>query len=583
MKEFNLSKYTTQAEKILTETKQVFQKMDIPMDELPNTMKPNEEAIKLVFVGQYSAGKSSIIKMLSGIDTGIGAAITTQKSSVYNWNNLQIIDTPGIQTGLRPDHDEITYDEIGKAALLIFVITNEGFDQQMGEHFRKLAIEQKRGSNMILVINKMDRTVEGNTFEQQKVIRDDICKVVTPYTPEDLYISFLSTQTYDEYLEETDPELKAELLEESGYNAFIDNLNAFVAKKQVSARLQRPLYTLETVLRKAMGISTDDKAIDGAEELINRKLRILDNAKADCMRDIKEIISYTREDIISEGKKGSLCIKIEKGVTEETIEAGLNAATQNVSKIVEDSQKQINERFNSMIEEIERNIKSEISSSFAHDIAIQLEKIKMPTVLPNGEVSNSSDTAVKVSKHLGNAILNFGLEGSKLAGTVESGNILSGISFAQSGLAGLSGSMLHDIVKGVGSFVGFKFAPWGALKWAKALGTIGVVLSIVSVLMKVVDLVTSADKQRENEEKVRDARNDVREKFNDWANQAYEELTKAVETQMNNLMDAEITETKKVLQTFQDRRDLLKLRKEKLDDIFAKEQKLMQEIEQDIA
>ena len=80
------------------------------------------------------------------------------------------------------------------------------------------------------------------------------------------------------------------------------------------------------------------------------------------------------------------------------------------------------------------------------------------------------------------------MKGSKLAGTVESGNILSGISFAQSGLAGLSGSMLHEIVKGVGSFVGFKFAPWGALKWAKALGTIGVVLSIISVLIKIVDL-----------------------------------------------------------------------------------------------
>ena len=506
MKKFNLSKYTVQADEILIETKQIFQKLDIPMDGLPETMQPDDGAIKLVFVGQYSAGKSSIIKMLSGIDTGIGAAITTQQSSVYDWNDLQIIDTPGIQTGLRPDHDKITYDEIGKAALLIFVITNEGFDQQMGEHFRKLAIEQKRGSNMILVINKMDRTAGGNTSEQQKVIRDDICKVLTPYTPEDLYVSFLSTQTYDEYLEESDPEIKAELLEESGHDAFIDNLNAFVAKKQVSSRLQRPLYTLETVLRKAMGISTDDKAIDGAEELINRKLRILDNAKADCMRDIRDIIKYTRDNIISEGKRGSLCIKIEKGVTEETIEAGLNAATQNVSKIVEDSQKQINERFTSMIKEIERNIKLEISSSFAHDIAIQLEKIKMPTILPNGEVSNSSDTAVKVSKHLGNAILNFGLEGSKLAGTVESGNILSGISFAQSGLAGLSGSMLHDIVKGVGSFVGFKFAPWGALKWAKALGTIGVVLSIVSVLIKVVDLVTSADKQRENEEKVRDAR-----------------------------------------------------------------------------
>ena len=63
MKEFNLSKYTVQAEEILIETKKIFQKMDIPIDGLPETMKPDEGAIKLVFVGQYSAGKSSIIKI----------------------------------------------------------------------------------------------------------------------------------------------------------------------------------------------------------------------------------------------------------------------------------------------------------------------------------------------------------------------------------------------------------------------------------------------------------------------------------------------------------------------------------------
>lgn len=57
--------------------------------------------------------------MISGIETEIGAGITTQESHVYKWNDLEIIDTPGIQTGLRADHDEITYDQISKAALLV--------------------------------------------------------------------------------------------------------------------------------------------------------------------------------------------------------------------------------------------------------------------------------------------------------------------------------------------------------------------------------------------------------------------------------------------------------------------------------
>ena len=66
----------------------------------------NNEKIHLVFVGQYSAGKSSIISMLTGRrDIKIGEGITTQKVTKYDWNGIEVIDTPGIHTELRPDHD----------------------------------------------------------------------------------------------------------------------------------------------------------------------------------------------------------------------------------------------------------------------------------------------------------------------------------------------------------------------------------------------------------------------------------------------------------------------------------------------
>lgn len=597
MKEFELNNYAVRAEKILEETKQIFQDLNISIDELPETMKPDDGAIKLVFVGQYSAGKSSIIKMLSSIDTGIGAGITTQKSKIYDWNDLQIIDTPGIHTGLRPDHDEITYNEIGQAALLIFVITNEGFDRQIGNHFRKLAIEQKRGNNMILVVNKMDRTAEGNTPEQQQVIRDDICKSIAPYTPEKLYLSFLSTQSYDEYLEENDPEIKAELLEESGHDKFIDNLNAFVSKKQVSARLQQPLYKLETVLQKTMGISIDEDTIDGAEEILKRILRILDNEQKDCMKSIKNIMRNNQRNISIEGRNASEYIRL--GAEEAEIKAALESSSQKVSDIVQDMNQQVNDCFSDMLQNIETGVADIMSSDFAQSVAYRLKQLQLPStettikningdiiVAPNKTLEKMKDTqsngvitedkAIEIAKNLGDLILKK--SDSSLFDIIKKNNV--SLSDINPSLLSLSGSNMHKIIKTVGSFAGIKFAPWEALKLTKGLTSI---LSIGGLAYQAYDKIKSFEKEQEMKRKILQAREDLKNQFNDWANQVNNELLQSVNEQMANLIEPKITETKQALQSFQDRRNLLKLRKEKLDDIFAKEQKLMQDIEQNIA
>ncbi len=89
---------------------------------------------------------------------------------------------------------------------------------------------------MILVVNKMDRTNLGNTDEQQKVIANDLTKVIESYTPNDLYLSFLSTEDYFSALDESDEEIKTELIERSGYNIFVDNLNKFVTEHAILAK-----------------------------------------------------------------------------------------------------------------------------------------------------------------------------------------------------------------------------------------------------------------------------------------------------------------------------------------------------------
>ena len=92
--------------------------------------------------------------------------------------------------------------------MLVFVITNELFDSHLAEHFRKLAIDKDKGKEMILVVNKMERTANGNTQYQQNIIKEDLEKVLSPFTTEELNLCFLDAESYFQSLEERDLDSK---------------------------------------------------------------------------------------------------------------------------------------------------------------------------------------------------------------------------------------------------------------------------------------------------------------------------------------------------------------------------------------
>ena len=259
--------------------------------------REESDRIRIVFAGQYSAGKSSIIKMLTGDDTiATGAKITTEETHAYEWNGLEIVDTPGVHTSLRPDHDEISYKAIAAADILVFVVTNELFDSYIADHFRHLAIDKDKAGEMILVVNKMDRAAKGNTAEQQDIIREALRPVLAPYTPEQLHLSFLDAQSYLDSLEERedDPELADELLQRSGYEGFIETLNQFVEEKALSSKLTTDLYVLDNVLDKAIAELTPgsvDADIDALEENLKQQRHFLVDARTRLQREVNDIFT----------------------------------------------------------------------------------------------------------------------------------------------------------------------------------------------------------------------------------------------------------------------------------------------------
>lgn len=373
MEEFQLSKFTKEGAELLRGVTEEFKRLGIDSSRLPKTFPDDSGKIKLVFVGQYSAGKSSIIKMLTGEDVAIGAAITTQSSTPYEWNGLEIIDTPGIHTELRPDHDEITYEQINHAALLIFVITNEGFSQRMGNHFRELAIKQKRAANMVLVVNKMDRTALGNVPEQQKVIYEDLKRVTTPHDPKDLFLSFLDTTSYFDAQDEDDPELKAELLELSGHDTFVENLNRFVKQKGVLQKINLPLNTIAAEIRNASGGSSAEEKADLEAYLLTVRERknIFVDGKNNCDSEVKSIVAQFKGAVKNYGR--TVAEKVLKQTKKDAAKKIIEDAKGHIQEIAAKYAAQIDNCTKNFISKVKADIKTYESSSFVKKVNANLE------------------------------------------------------------------------------------------------------------------------------------------------------------------------------------------------------------------
>ena len=84
------------------------EEFDRVQQSLVEDIKEHQEraALTVAFVGQYNAGKSTTISALTGRrDVRIDSDVATNETSVYQWNGIKVIDTPGLFAD-RSDHLE---------------------------------------------------------------------------------------------------------------------------------------------------------------------------------------------------------------------------------------------------------------------------------------------------------------------------------------------------------------------------------------------------------------------------------------------------------------------------------------------
>ena len=521
------------------------------VDEFKNKLFDLQQKIKLeiAFVGQYSAGKSTIISAILGNkDIKIGQDITTDIPQAYPRGNLLLVDTPGIYAG-RPEHDKVSIEYMNKADLLVYVITSQGFTSETAENFKTLAFVENRIDKIMLVINKSS---QGDKETSQKNWISDALKVTEPKTADDLFLCVIDAKDYLEALEIEDQEDSSELIEYSGFNYFLENLNDFISQKGILGRLITPLNLIQDYLNRIINqLTAENEDTKKLLELFNRKhFRLIESKK-----NITNVVNGHIDTIASEIKKegNKIANLIEKDGDKEILKSENKNSIDNIKTLTDDINKKI-----------EHSIESEFSQLKVElDILMQSELAQILLNQESIKVTFNTDIEIK------------GIDKTKAKSGID---ILSNFSrFAEGfatnknaaklGLEGLkkaSGSEAHKVIYSVGKFFGHNFKPYEAVKYADKVAKVGSIVGKVAVVLPF--LVAGYEEYAENKyaEKIKEERQKVRQSYDEIANSIKTSIQKQFHKLVAESYDMELRNTMKIIQEI---RNSDKLKENKVVDI----------------
>jgi len=456
--------------------------------------------LSVAFVGQYSAGKSTIISALTGRrDIHIDADIATDKTSSYNWNGIKLIDTPGLFTD-RKDHDDITYEAIAKADLLVFCLTYMLFDSVTAENFKKLAYEKGYRWKMMLLVNKMsDEAGE----EEQKIVnyRKSLAEAVKPYSLDEFPICFIDAKDYSEGINEDEDFL----LEASRFQTFIDVLNNFVKHRASLTRFDTPVRIALSFIDEAQLNFTRNSTQDSAFlEVLTSLSRTVRKERERLRTTVQSIALRMSSAVANEGN-----ILATKVGTDEDFDKLNKQAELNVQNHYEKAESEMQESVNTAVKDIRQEVAKVLQGNLVNTFVAYLDRSQ------NISAQNiDSDLNKERIKGQVNMLKSIGdTAGVSLKKLATRGGVktASGQGFLRS--IDVAGSSMHQGVVAVGKFVGFKFKPWQAVNIAKNIGNaakfLGPALAIVSVGVDV----HASLQERQREKEMADIRQEITSQF----------------------------------------------------------------------
>ena len=519
--------------------------------------------LTIAFIGQYSAGKSSIIAALTDdFNINIGQDVTTDKISKYMWNNLILLDTPGIGTE-NIEHNEIAYKHMDLADLLIYVVTTQGFDALIASDFQRIAFDRNKFHKMMLVVNKTSLESQENKANWGK----DIEKVISPLTLEDFKVTFIDVKDYLDSLKEECEQDKIELQTISNYSDFIGKINEFVNEKGLIGRLISELNVTESYLLKVLNeISTDDNG-KKVMELLQRKEFLVEESKKNITKNIEREVKSLHTKVIELSNEliSQLTIKADKDILEEEFQK----ITDQIDKKCEECGCKIEQIVDEELDDLIRKISELENSPLYREIIFEFNvDVNVDSCLKEKPDCNKLRKIPEVLADVGK-FLGVAGDGFK--------NWCFNTAKVEKGLKAVAGSDAHKFILRAGHGLGKKFKPYGAIKIADKIGKAGKVLAKIGKCVGVAaclasPFIASYEQHQEDksEKNIRSARIETRKNFRILADEIKETFYKNKNVLIDKVYEKELTNIKERMDSLRNKEDiqsctvqkLMKLREE---------------------
>lgn len=450
----NYAKYQQRLEQLILKTKNLLlqtansdlaQKMDAELQEVSE-----RKDLRLAFVGQYSSGKSTIISALTGNkDILIDANIATDKTTEYRWNNIILMDTPGILAGKVEEHDEITKAALKECDLIFYVLTSQLFDDVIFNNFIDLAYNQHLADKMFIVVNKMNmeygdysQLVQNYTTSLQNTFKE------RGYDFSAFHVAFIDANDYLEGFKNGDDKF----IQVSNFEKFINDLNSFVSSKGlIKKQFDTPVRILQSYA-KDIAISEVDQNLAEFYRQFEQRLSI---SERELKRDVSDVLYSFETDAMTKvsalsgeiGSLGEAEWKAQQEGLNKALQQSINTTSTKIEKVVE-------QNYTDLLKEVENFGQRDTLAKYISSIDAKLNS-------PNISIEERNN-------------LNYqkrALDWLK-SGAAKVGDMAPGVNGVFGGISNASGSQLHNIVLNVGHFFGKSFRPWEAVRWASNIAKV---------------------------------------------------------------------------------------------------------------
>lgn len=455
MTEFNYAKHQEVLLSLIEKTKNLLAETDnqdlVSKLDAELEQATDRKELSLAFVGQYSSGKSTIISAMTGDkQIKIDANVATDVVSKYEWNNILLMDTPGILAGKKESHDEATKEALKESDLIFYVLTSQLFDDIIFNNFIDLAYNQRLADKMFIVINKMgmesgeyDELVENYTVSLQKIFAE------RGYSLDQFPVAFIDAYDYIEGVDEKDEEF----IKLSHFGRFLDMLNAFVDQKGlIKKQFDTPVRILQSYL-KNIQVAAVDKTISDFYNQFEQKLT---SSEKELKRDVEQVLSWFDSSCMSEVINLSSEIgDIDEAVWTQKQNDLSNKLSNMISEASDRIDTSINQNYDRLLKEMSEFSGKEALVKYTESIDA---KINSPSI------SIEEKKSLTTQRNSLTYLLKQGA--NKVSSMAPEVNSLS------SGISAASGSPLHNGVLVVGHKLHKKFKPWEAVRWSSNIAKV---------------------------------------------------------------------------------------------------------------